>query len=91
MGYSLDYGTTTIEPTSFSAMVIAGNGQHVLHVKCWGANGAADVSDVNVNITPVAAAPTAAIAVAHNLQSLPSWAWNNDPARRATLRVGATW
>ena len=79
MGYSLDYGTTTIEPTSFSAMVIAGNGQHILHVKCWGANGAADVSDLNINVGSVAAAPAATIAVANNIQSLTSWVWNNDP------------
>lgn len=79
MGYSLDYGTTTIEPTSFSAMVIAGNGQHILHVKCWGANGAADVSDLNINVGSVAAAPAATIAVANNIQNLQSWVWNNDP------------
>src|ERR1039458_9219155 len=40
MGYSLDYGSTTIVPTSFSAMVIAGSGQHILHVKCLGSSGA---------------------------------------------------
>lgn len=79
MGYSLDYGTTSFEPTSFSAMVIAGNGQHILRVKCWGANGAADVSDLNINVAPVMVASTAAIAIANNLQSQPNWAWNNDP------------
>ncbi len=78
MGYSLDYGTTTIEPTSFSAMVIAGNGQHILHVKCWGANGAAEASDLNINVGSVAAAPAATIAVSNNIQSLTSWVWNND-------------
>ena len=36
MGYSIDYGVTTIlkNKTSFSAMVAAPQGQHALHVKC---------------------------------------------------------
>ena len=36
MGYSIDSDTATIEPTSFSAMVVASPGAHILHVKCWG-------------------------------------------------------
>jgi hypothetical protein len=36
MGYSIDSGSAIIEPTSFSAMVTATAGAHVLHVKCWG-------------------------------------------------------
>lgn len=50
MGYSVDSGSTVIEPTSFSAMVTATAGKHVLHVKCWGkqVNG-----NVNLNITIV--------------------------------------
>ena len=36
MGYSIDSNAAIIEPTSFSAMVTASAGQHVLHVKCWG-------------------------------------------------------
>lgn len=56
MGYSIDNGQTTIEPTSFSAMVAASAGPHVLHVKCWGVNTG---SEVPLNITVVAAAPTA--------------------------------
>lgn len=36
MGYSLDSGSAVIQPTSFSAMVSASAGAHVLHVKCWG-------------------------------------------------------
>jgi hypothetical protein len=79
MGYSIDYGTTTIVPTSFSAMVIAGNGQHVLHVKCWGSSGAADVTDLNINVGEPTQAPPAAISIANNLQNLSSWTWNNDP------------
>jgi hypothetical protein len=37
MGYSIDYGPTTVVSTSFSAMVSAPPGNHVLRVKCWGA------------------------------------------------------
>ncbi len=36
MGYSIDSGPATIEPTSFSAKVSASAGAHILHVKCWG-------------------------------------------------------
>src|SRR5579863_8084796 len=36
MGYSIDHNTAIIEPTSFTAMVAATPGAHVLHVKCWG-------------------------------------------------------
>jgi len=36
MGYSLDYGPTTIEPISFSASIVASEGPHTLIVKCWG-------------------------------------------------------
>jgi hypothetical protein len=79
MGYSIDDGTTSIEPTYFSAMVIAGNGQHVLHVKCWGTNGTVDDSDLYINVAPAMAPPPAAIAIANNLQSLPVWSWNEDP------------
>src|SRR5580704_6484086 len=40
MGYSLDNGSTTVTSTSLRAMVVANEGQHILHVKCWGVNGA---------------------------------------------------
>jgi hypothetical protein len=36
MGYSIDSGTAIIEPTSFTALVSASPGAHLLHVKCWG-------------------------------------------------------
>ena len=56
MGYSIDHNTATIEPTSFSAMVAATPGAHVLHVKCWGKQVNAQVL---LNIT-IASAPSAA-------------------------------
>jgi len=36
MGYSIDNGSSVIEPTSFSAAVTTSSGSHTLHVKCWG-------------------------------------------------------
>jgi hypothetical protein len=52
MGYSIDSGTTTITPPSFSATVSAAPGAHVLHVKCWGVQ---VNEDLGVNITIVSA------------------------------------
>ncbi len=55
MGYSIDSGTTTIEPTSFTASVTSSPGAHVLHVKCWGQS----VNDqvlINLNIVASPAA-----------------------------------
>ena len=60
-------------------MVIAGNGQHILHVKCWGSSGAAGVSDININVIPVSSAPPSGIVQANSIQTLPNWAWNYDP------------
>lgn len=48
MGYSLDNGTTTIEPTSFSTLAAASTGAHVLKVKCWGKHTS---EQVKLNIT----------------------------------------
>lgn len=60
MGYSIDSGSTTVEPTSFSAKVTATPGAHVLHVKCWGQK----TSDqVLLNVTVVQSAPTSDITV----------------------------
>jgi hypothetical protein len=60
MGYSIDSGSSTIEPTSFTAMVTATPGAHVLHVKCWGQK----TSDqVLLNIKVVQAAGTSDITV----------------------------
>jgi Chitobiase/beta-hexosaminidase C-terminal domain len=60
MGYSIDSGSSTIEPTSFSASVTAPVGSHVLHVKCWGQK----TSDqVLLNITVVQSAPVSDITV----------------------------
>jgi hypothetical protein len=60
MGYSIDSGSTTIVPTSFSARVSASTGAHILHVKCWG-QGVNE--DLLVDITVGSVASTAAITV----------------------------
>lgn len=78
-GYSVDYGVTTFEPASFNAMVIAGTGNHILHVKCWGTSGAAGDTDINITIVPPSAGPPASIRTASSIQDLPGWTWNHDP------------
>ncbi|HMG84145.1 MAG TPA: chitobiase/beta-hexosaminidase C-terminal domain-containing protein [Terracidiphilus sp.] len=58
MGYSIDSGTATIEPTSFTASVSASSGTHTLHVKCWGQNAADQVLlSIKVGSMPAAATP----------------------------------
>ena len=84
MGYSIDYGATAIVPASFSAMVIAGSGQHILHVKCWGAGGAADDADLNISVVSVTSASSSAVVTASGIQALQSWTWNNDPGTQGS-------
>ncbi len=58
MGYSIDSGSSTIEPISFTAMVLSSTGAHVLHVKCWGRQTHDEkLLSVNVVPSPVAATP----------------------------------
>jgi hypothetical protein len=79
MGYSIDHDQAIITPTSFGALVLAGEGAHILHVKCWGAG----VNDeVLLNITIVAGAPLslpANVTAVTDIQSLPTWEWGHDP------------
>jgi hypothetical protein len=79
MGYSIDYGTTAVVSTNFHAVVIAGTGPHILHVKCWGSQGAASDQQVNINILAPSSALPAGIIAANSLQTLSGWTWNNDP------------
>lgn len=51
MGYSIDHDKATIVPTSFSALVVATQGPHVLHVKCWGVKAASEVL-LSINVVP---------------------------------------
>ncbi len=54
MGYSIDDGQAIIVSTSFSAMTIAAEGTHVLHVKCWG-RGTSDEVLQNITVLPAIA------------------------------------
>lgn len=63
MGYSIDTGTATIEPTSFSTSVQASPGAHVLHVKCWGRKVHAEVL---LNITVVSSGASITVATPAN-------------------------
>lgn len=79
MGYSIDNGSTTVEPTSFTASVAATSGQHTLHVKCWGTSSAADSMDLTINVAAASSqTPPANAIVTRNLQALTSWIWNFD-------------
>jgi hypothetical protein len=60
MGYSIDDGDAVIEPASFTTVVTASVGTHVLHVKCWGQGVSSEVL-LNLTVVP---APVSNIAVA---------------------------
>ncbi|MGA2535838.1 MAG: hypothetical protein ABSF53_07485 [Terracidiphilus sp.] len=80
MGYSLDYGATTITKTSFSAMVAASDGTHTLHVKCWGPQGVEVDLSMGITIVSSGSNPPPNATVVSDIQSLPNWHWDHDPA-----------
>ncbi|MGA7887297.1 MAG: hypothetical protein WCA44_16270, partial [Acidobacteriaceae bacterium] len=53
MGYSLDNSsnTTVVKGTSIDTSVSATTGNHTLHVKSWGNQGASCVTDVAIDVT----------------------------------------
>jgi hypothetical protein len=53
MGYSLDSSTdtTVVDSTAVRATVTASTGNHTLHVKAWGRQGAACDTDVSITVT----------------------------------------
>lgn len=61
MGYSIDHGDATIVPTSFTAMVAASQGEHILHVKCWGQHVNGEVL-LTVHVVPGSVTPPTAVA-----------------------------
>jgi Chitobiase/beta-hexosaminidase C-terminal domain len=63
MGYSIDGGHATSEPTSFSASITANTGTHVLTVKCTG-QGVTDQVVVNIHVVPPPTAATPRFSVA---------------------------
>lgn len=59
MGYSLDYGATTIfNATSIGTSAAAASGAHTLHVKAWGNTGAVCVKDVPITVSSASGAAT---------------------------------
>jgi hypothetical protein len=84
MGYSLDWGTTTIVNTNFSALVLAGDGQHILHVKCWGKSGASGVSDFNITVIPATNVAPPNPTIIGNIQTQSNWVWAFDAGTSGT-------
>jgi hypothetical protein len=86
MGYSIDSGdTTTISNTSFDEQVSAAVGTHTVHVKSWGDQGAACVTDVAIDVTSVTDNATADISVVpsnavsvSSLQKMGGWQEAHD-------------
>jgi hypothetical protein len=82
MGYSFDYGDTTIlnGSTSIDTKVSASLGTHTLHVKSWGDQGAVCVADVTITVASVtndpatntSIVPTNAVSVS-SLQTFSNW------------------
>jgi hypothetical protein len=63
MGYSVDGGHTTTEPTSFTTAIAANPGSHVLTVKCSGQGVTDQVAlNIHVNPPPTAASPRFSLA-----------------------------
>lgn len=63
MGYSIDGGSTTAEPTSFSTSISKSLGTHTIQVKCYGTNGQDSVY-VSVDVVPPPSAATPQFSVA---------------------------
>lgn len=88
MGYSFDNrtDTTIVYADAINQLVTApALGTHILHVKCWGVNGAAGVANVSLIVTNGPSIPTRATVV-NNIQQLTSWTGNYDPGT-----PGASW
>lgn len=86
MGYSFDSSTSTtiVNAPSIDASVTAATGSHTLHVKAWGNQGAACVTDVALTVEQnqafaTLAIPAGAISVGA-LQTLGNWIATNDSA-----------
>jgi len=83
MGYSIDNGTSVIQPTSFIASVNAPAGAHVLRVKCWG-QGVGDQVSLNINVvqptSPKGPQIPSYAYVQQQIDLLPGWRIKHDPA-----------
>ena len=65
MGYSLDESSSTsiVKGASLSGSVTAATGNHVLHVKSWGAGGASCTTDVNLVVEKASSSSTTNVTV----------------------------
>lgn len=82
-GYSIDdsSATTVVYGTAVNAQVSSATGAHVLHVKSWGKQGSACVSNVAIDVVPSPAATVPASALAVNaIQTLTNWRADVDTA-----------
>jgi len=82
MGYSFDDSdNTTITPTSFNTFALVSNGTHILHVKCWGNGGGADVVNLTLYVVSgkAGATPANSSQKVSNIQNLSNWTLQNDP------------
>jgi hypothetical protein len=82
MGYSFDSSTATtiVNGTLIQASVSSAAGSHTLHVKAWGNQGAACVTDVAISVGAAndsLVIPSDAISVS-NVQALGGWSATND-------------
>ena len=76
VGYSLDNSSSTVifNGATIGANVSASSGIHVLHVKSWGNQGAACVTDTTITVIASAAAAVPANAIAlGGIQILKNW------------------
>src|SRR5579864_78264 len=78
MGHSIDHDRAVIDSTSFSVLVTANPGHHVLHVKCWGKK-VHDQILIDILILSGPAIPANALSV-DKIQTLPGWRMKDDPA-----------
>lgn len=89
MGYALDDGATIMVASSLnpalgnsyaiSSLVLASEGEHILHVKCWGLQGAAGEIEQFLTVLPPGSTPPSNVTTVSNIQSLSGWAWDHDP------------
>jgi hypothetical protein len=81
MGYSFDTSSETqlFSTTTVDTLALTSVGSHTLHIKSWGVNGSACVTDLTVIIYEGSPIPPT-VTVASNLQQLSTWVGNNDAA-----------
>lgn len=84
LGYSIDGGTTILEPTSFSASVKANLGTHVLAVKCSG-QGTTDQVKLSIDVVPPPSAATPKFSLAAGSYTTKQFVSLSDATPGATI------